>query len=894
MKKVLGLGLSLCMCVSLLAGMPMNGVKAYADGGVVLKLHYHRADSDYSPWSVWFWDEGKDGSDNPFADENGEMVATYEPSPGTVNVGFIVRTQDWGKDIDEDQFIDISEMVSGTVDVYVESGVKGYEKKYGDDAVKGTKLKNAKYDGSNTITVTMTGEIEGDLGEAFEMQELDMVFTCSDVSYAGDYVYEISTDKLDLTRNYYIMYEGQGYKVIMPDFYSTKEFEEKYTYTGNDLGATWTKDSTTFRVWAPTAESVSLKFYENGDDRVSNLKEEIPMEQAENGTWVVTVEGDQSGRYYKYSALVDGRTRDTVDPYARTTGANGARAMVIDLASTNPEGWEEDKNPHAGEGINDAVIYEAHIRDLTVEDGAGFEHKGKYLGVAEAGTATASGIPTGIGHMKDLGITHLHILPFYDFGSVDENKTVTGLYNWGYDPVNYNVPEGSYSTDASDGAVRVKEAKEMIKALHDNGISVVMDVVYNHVYDASSFSVNKLVPNYFSRTTPEGTNSNGSGCGNDTASERAMVRKFIVDSVNYWADEYHIDGFRFDLVGLIDVDTINEIVETVHATHPDVLFYGEGWSMSTLPTKENVTLATQKNSELTPGFAYFNDTIRDGIKGSVFDTGKGFVSGATGFAPKIERCFFGADSWCKSPAQTINYASCHDNNTLYDRLKVSCPDASEAEIISMNKLAAAIYMTSEGTPFMQAGEEMLRSKENADGTYNSNSYNAGDDVNTIKYSSLEDETVNDVYEYYKGLIAFRKAHKALRLSDAETVANVVKKVNGYDDDCLVFEVDGSIVEGETAKKLLVVFNATEETKEIVLPDGDWDVNVNGDKAGTDVLETVSGSVTVPSKTACVLTYGNVVAAIEGDAPNKTGAALIIALTAALALAIAGFFKIIKK
>lgn len=883
-----------------LATLVTDNIEARAEGGVVIKLHYNRPDGKYDGWDVWFWESGKDGAGYAFAEEDGDMVATMEATPGTMEVGFIVRTENWDKDVAEDQFIDISEMVSGTVHVYVESTVKGYEKKYGDDAVKGTKLKTAAYQDDGTILIEMTGDIAYDYKDAFEVSDKDGSIKVLDVTQPKEYYYSLKLEKeLNAFRNYTLKFEGQGYKVIMPNVYSTEGFEKEYTYEGSDLGAVYSKEQTTFKVWAPTADSVSVRTYESGDARIKNLIEEIPMTKGDKGVYEAVKAGDLNGVYYTYAVTIDGVTKEAVDPYTRTTGLNGERGMVIDLDATDPAGWDEDVNPHAGERINDAIIYEAHIRDLTVEDGAGIENVGKFIGVAEAGTQTESGIPTGMEHIKDLGVTHLHILPFYDFGSVDELKVTSNRYNWGYDPVNYNVPEGSYSTDAADGAVRVKEAKEMIKALHDNGISVVMDVVYNHVYSASDFCFNKIVPNYFSRTTESGAFSNGSGCGNDTATERSMVRKYIVDSVCYWADEYHIDGFRFDLVGLMDVDTINMIVEEVHKTHPDVIFYGEGWSMSTTVTKENVELATQKNSSLTPEFSFFNDTIRDGLKGSVFNTGVGFVSGSAGDDPKISRCFFGLDNWCDTPSQTINYASCHDNNTLYDRLRVSLPDAKDEDIVAMNKLAAVIYMTSQGTPFMQAGEEILRTKTNADGTYNSNSYSSGDEVNTIEYSSLSDATVANVYEYYKGLISFRKAHAALRMDNADDVNKYISEIRTGVDHLLTFEIDGSY-EPEISDRLFFAFNASFEEQTVTLPEGEWNVCINSEKAGTEVIETAIDSIKVPASSAVVLVQGEtsvkedislpVVSETSDD--NKTG--LIAALISVLVLIIAAVVVFFKK
>ncbi len=382
--------------------------------------------------------------------------------------------------------------------------------------------------------------------------------------------------------------------------YSSPEFEAAYTYTGQDLGAVWSPESTAFRVWAPTAHQVLLNLYAQGDPSVSDMTAQIEMVRGEAGTWTAEQKGNLHGVYYTYLVDFDGARYETCDPYARAAGVNGLRSMVIDLSATNPQGWDTDRDPHAGKAFTDAVIYELHLRDLSCHASAGIVHRGQYLGLTETGTRTPGGNPTGLDHIKALGVTHIHLLPFYDYGSVDESKPQLPQFNWGYDPVNYNVPEGSYATDAFDGAVRVAELKQAVKTLHDHGLSVIMDVVYNHVYDGGSFCFNRLVPQYFSRVDSQGVYSNGSGCGNDTASERSMVRKFIVDSVNFWVDEYHIDGFRFDLVGLLDVQTVNEIVEAVHRRHPNVVFYGEGWTMDTVLTKADTPLATQANACLTP------------------------------------------------------------------------------------------------------------------------------------------------------------------------------------------------------------------------------------------------------------------------------------------------------
>ena len=821
---------------------------------LTVKLHYNRPDGNYDNWTVWFW--APDGAAYPFENVNGEMVATFNVPEGATQVGYIVRLGEWEKkDVDKDQFIDVAAYKSGTIDVYVESGVEGHKIVAGSDVQMGTKITSADYDKANKqIKATIVNPKEG-VEEALIVKgasgEVAIESVTGEVKdITGTYTIKLK-DALTLGEDYQLVYGEEVYYVTMPNYYSTEEFEEKYTYTGNDLGANWTKDATTFRVWAPTAEKVVVNLYKSGVETAKDLIETVEMKADVNGTWVATKSGDLHGTYYTYTVTVKGKAAEACDPYAKAAGVNGKRAMVINLDSTDPEGWDKDKNPNAALKYTDVVLYELHIRDLGSDKSSGIKNVGKYLSLTEHGTKTPNGVSTGIDHIKNLGITHLHILPMYDYGSVNEAMS-EGQFNWGYDPVNYNVPEGSYSTDAFNGDVRVNEVKQMVQSLHKDGISVVMDVVYNHVYDGGQFSFNKIVPGYFSRINANGSYSNGSGCGNDTASERSMVKKFIVDSVLYWAEEYHIDGFRFDLVGLIDTVTINEIIEEVHKVRPDVIFYGEGWTMSTNVTKEGYDMTTQVNSQKVPQFAFFNDTLRDGLKGSVFEnTATGYASGAMGYESTIQDCFLGLARWCKSPSQTVNYASCHDNNTLFDRLQESRKDASKEELIKMNNLTAAIYMMSQGIPFIHAGEEMLRSKVNEDGTFNHNSYNSSDEVNSIKWSTLEDKTYMDVVNYYKGLIAFRKAHSALRLTTAEDVAKYVEIVKDLDKNVTAFQIKGGM-EGEKADAIYVVFNPNKEATKVALPEGDWNVYINGTNAGTEKLSTVSGEVSVDGITAMVL------------------------------------------
>ena len=681
--------------------------------------------------------------------------------------------------------------------------------------------------------------------------------------------------------------------MTMTELYSTEEFERKYTYSGSDLGARWTKEKTLFRLWAPTAKSVKVNLYRSGNPGVEDRIAQIEMTSSVAGTWTAEVAGDLNGTYYTFTVELEEGIREACDPYARTSGVNGHRAMILDLRSTDPEGWEEDRNPNAGKNINDAIIYELHVRDLSSDASSGIENRGKFLGVIEEGTHTSDGIPTGLDHIKSMGVTHLHLLPVYDYGSVDEAHPEQEQFNWGYDPVNYNVPEGSYATDPFHGEVRVKEFKQMVQGLHKAGISVIMDVVYNHVYDGETFCFNRIVPEYFSRTH-NGHYSNGSGCGNDTASERSMVHKYIVDSVKYWADEYHIDGFRFDLVGLIDVDTINELVASVRAKHPNVIFYGEGWSMATEMTKSDVAMATQRNAYMTPNFAYFSDTLRDVLRGYVFDDrAYGYVAGAQGQEELVKACFMGHPDWCPSPSQTINYASCHDNMALFDRLTLSRPDVTFEERVRMNNLAAAIYMMSQGVPFLQAGEELLRSKPLPGGGFEHNSYASPDSVNSIKWNDLSKPLYAANVDYYKGLIAFRKAHPTLRLATEEAVREQIHPMEGLEPNVVGFHLRGSA--DDPAAAIIVLYNPNQTPTTVQLPKGRWNVCIADQTSGTEPLLTIEGGVSVAPISATVLTLEAVSPAAKlAELGKEKKLPLLLVAAAAVTAVLGGAAALIKK
>lgn len=721
-----------------------------------------------------------------------------------------------------------------------------------EDTEETFKFTKASYN-KGVITVNGSIPFEGEVSEVVILKDSDgNVVETTEIKKVSDTSVSFTLkNDIDIEKNYFVTYENVTTAVKIISLYSKEEFEDKYTYEGDDLGAVYSADETKFRIWAPTALSVKINLYESGTEGTDDLIDSIDMQKDVNGTWIAAKSGDLNGVYYTYTVRVNGNDNEVCDPYARTTGVNGKRAMIIDLDKTNPTGWENDKNPNAGLNITDAVIYELHLRDISADESSGITNVGKYLGLAETGTTNGNGDSTGLDYIKDLGVNYVHIMPMYDYGSVDEAQLDTAQYNWGYDPVNYNVPEGSYSTNPYDGEVRVKEAKEMVKALHDNGISVIMDVVYNHVYNADDFCINKIVPEYFSRIDNIGKYANGSGCGNDVASERTMVSKYIVDSVKYWADEYHIDGFRFDLVGLIDTDTMNKIIEEVHKTNPDVIFYGEGWDLKTYVTKSDIKLTTQGNAGMVPEFAFFNDYFRDNLKGSNSVSSTGYANGSPECYDAVIKMLKGSCSFTSQPSKTVNYSCCHDNNTLFDKITMTNSGASMEERAAMNKLTAAITLTSQGIPFIMAGEELLRSKTNEDGSFNSNSYNSTDEVNSIKWSDLSNDIYKDVHDYYKGLIEFRKAHSGLRMMTGEEAEANITLMEETPENVVAYSIKGG-ANGEASNGIFIIYNGTNESATVTLPAGNWNICINGEKAGIESIEKVSGSVTVDKTSAMVL------------------------------------------
>lgn len=884
--KALFMALVLMITTVISLGNNVKAVKAAES----LSLVFHFTGGTSSEYYMWIWTIG-DGVDVKMNKSGDEWTATLDATSNppinssTVDVNYIVKTgKGWEtgvvKDVDADRKIDMSKYVSGQVDVYLESGVAA-PRVDDSNAVKGLKLTAADTTDCKVINISTGAKIEGDLQTFFKVKntaegtyvDIDKVELVSEAE-DGSCKYAITVkDKLIVTSSYQLEYNnGFEFMIGMPDYYATEEFESAYTYSGNDLGATYSKASTTFRVWAPLASEVSVNLYEAGTPGVDDKIASYPMTASDNGTWVTTVEGDLNGTYYTYSTVINGKAEeDIVDPYARTTGVNGDRGMVIDLDSTDPEGWANDTNPFKSTNYVDAILYELHIRDFSINSGSGMKNKGKYLAFTETGTKNSFGQSTGIDYLKDLGITHVHLMPTYDYATVDETDLDREQFNWGYDPKNFNVPEGSYSTDPYNGEVRVKEFKQMVQSLHNAGISVVMDVVYGHVSNAGTFSINRLTPSYYSRP-----NSSASGCGNDTATERLMNRKYIVDSFVYWATEYHINGFRIDQEGLFDIDTINAVIKALHEIDPTIIIYGEGWDMSSTNITKNIKLASQGQAQDTIGSAYFSDAVRDAVKGGVFDKGAGYITGEFGKLASILDAIIANPGWQWDPNSVVNYNSCHDNYTLFDRIAITegNEEASFEQRVKQNNLAASMLFTMQGISFIQAGEEILRTKP-VDGGYSDNSYNLLDEVNSIKWDTLNESAYATTYNYYKGLIAFRKAHAGLRMPTEEMIEeNLTFLLRGErDDSAIAFMIKGG-ANGEASDGVIVIYNPSNDKISVDLPEGEWGIYVQDDKAGTDLLGTAKGSISV-NATSCTVLSMNAGKANGGTNNNKDDNAAIV-------------------
>lgn len=621
----------------------------------------------------------------------------------------------------------------------------------------------------------------------------------------------------------------------------------------------YTPAATAFMLWAPTAEEVRVMLYDVGEGanpvKMSHLKRD------KEGTWRGEIEGNFLNKFYAFNVRYKGKwLGETPGINARAVGINGKRGAIIDRVATNPPDWDKDTRPELTSPA-DMIIYEMHHRDFSIDPSSGIEHKGKYLALTEPRRSVPeTSVPTGIDHLVDLGVTHVHLLPSFDFASIDESTLYLNQYNWGYDPQNYNVPEGSYATDPFDPYCRIREFKQMVHALHQHGLRVILDVVYNHTHSAANSPFERTVPGYFYRHNDDGALADGSACGNETASERAMMRKYMVESVLYWIDEYHIDGFRFDLMGIHDIETMNIIRKAVDQIDPTICIYGEGWAANA-PKYPADSLAMKGLASRMPGIAVFSDEMRDGLRGPFNDdTKSAFLGNVPGGEESIRFGIVGAikhpqvnyskvnysdSAWALQPTQMISYVSCHDDMCLVDRLKTSIPDLSTGELIKLDQLAQTIVLTSQGIPFIFAGEEVFRDKKGIH-----NSYESSDMVNAINWNNKS--TFQDLYHYYKSLIRLRKNHPAFRMGDAEKIRQHLRFLPVEGDNLIAFTLDGHAV-GDSWGEILVAFNARPESVELDIPKGKYTVVCTDGRIDEDGLGIVEGGVViVPSRSALIM------------------------------------------
>ncbi|MDD5933893.1 MAG: type I pullulanase [bacterium] len=835
-----------------------------------IRFHYRRKDdlannrSPYQGYGIWAWDitNGGNGAFYPFEyyDDFGVFVdvpldkVTGEKEAKVI--GFLVTTEDWKKDPDNDRSIEVSKTsLGGFMDIYSKSGAMDiYTNK--DDALK-AKMNTCVLESSKIFSVyfapysttfkpyskRLNVFVDGNpiteysLGEYNEKSKKLTIELNNEIDLSStiEVTYKFDNDWTDKKT------------VMVTSYFDTEEFGEKYNYSSDDLGASFDNDSnpkaTTFKVWAPTSSSMKLNLYKTGDYINDKTPiEVVDMTRKEKGIFETTVSRNLDGVYYTYTVTNSKGVNEIIDPYAKSAGLNGKRGMVINFNKINAEMFYDKTPVNFGENGTDASIYEMHIRDMTINENSGVkeEYRGKFLGLTESGTTYTEGgktVSTGLDHLKDLGISHVQIMPSYDYNSVDESNVSTSMkdtnYNWGYDPQNYNCLEGSYSLNPADGYSRVKEFKQMMTALHNNGINVNMDVVYNHTGSTEGSSFTTLVPYYYYRTSRSGEYSNGSGCGNEVASERFMVNKFIRESCKFWVEEYGISGFRFDLMGLLDNQTMIDVYKDLSAINKDIMVYGEPWTGGTSKLVDGTDpkkLTSQKTVQSSLSQSYFagdgvyvgafNDVIRNAIRGDNAP-GLGWVSGANYLANSILMGITGAfstkDEKSKNiePQQVINYASCHDNYTLYDQL---IQQKYNSNLDMQYTQAESIVFTSQGVPFLQEGEEFKRTKEyedeNGNIKYEGNSYNVGDNINNMDYSlKIKNE---DTYKYFKDLIALRKQLDGLSLPNREDINKYLKNVS-VANNVISFNVDMS----SEGKENIFVFHAGSENS--ISLDGEYKI-----------------------------------------------------------------------
>ncbi|PGE94324.1 type I pullulanase [Bacillus pseudomycoides] len=837
--------LLLTVIVMLLSGFSFQSVQAESNTKTTeIIVHYKEKSGNIKDWNLWMWAENTNGQSYEFTGEDEFGKYAKVKIDGDYNrVGFIVRTKEWEKD-GGDRWIE--NIKDGRAEVWV---LSGDDKVYDSKPSSELSIQKATIDSFNEITVTTNAPFNIK-EQKIEIEGVNIEKVSPYDTNDGDSTNKVKiiTEKnLDFKKTYKIkMGNSIEANTEIGKVIRSEEFDHLFYYDGSDLGNIYTPQETKFRLWAPTASEAKLVTYKKWNDEKGT---EISMDQGEKGTWTAKLTGDQKGLFYTYKVKIGDKWTEAVDPYVRAASVNGDKGAVVDLKETNPKNWKGNKKPKF-KNPEDAIIYELQVRDLSIQPESGIKQKGKYLGVTEKGTRGPEGVKTGLDHIKDLGVTHVQFLPIFDYASVNEEKLNEPQYNWGYDPKNYNVPEGSYSTNPYEPTVRITELKQMIQTLHDNNLRVVMDVVYNHMYNAAESNFHKLVPGYYYRYNEDGSLANGTGVGNDTASERKMMRKFMIDSVVYWAKEYNLDGFRFDLMGIHDVETMNTIRKAINQIDPSIILHGEGWDLNTPLAPE--LKANQKNAEKMKGIAHFNDDIRDGLKGSVFgDKDNGFVNGMQNMEERIKKGITAGMDYDKKvytyqdPEQVLTYVEAHDNHTLWDKLQLTNPGDSEEVRKQMHKLSSSIILTSQGVSFLHAGQEFMRTKYG-----DHNSYKSPDSINQMDW--VRRAAFDKEVEYMKGLIELRNNHSAFRMTSVEQIKKHLTFIDAP-KNVVAYTLDGK-ANGNKNEYFVVAHNANREAVEITLPSkGPWKVLVDGERAGSKVLYVFhDNKIKVPALSSFVL------------------------------------------
>jgi len=856
-----------------------TNVSMHAAEADTLVAHYFRYDDDYSQFNqLWLWqNEPSETGGNAYEfnqEDDYGVKMTLDLSEtnleGSTEIGLIVRDSDWNKEIAQDRFVDMTNPnAEGEVHIYLVQGETEivYDEANADNSHR---IMSASFEDGSTISFTGTTNATEVDTTVYAGDDTSVPF--SNFSMSDNEGSLTLDEEVDLTKTYELVIdfgddEPARSMIAFDGFYTSDVFNDAYAYDGQ-LGNIYTESSTEFKLWAPISNSVTLNLYTTGHDAnvtdddgnvgVDTPYDTYEMTQGAKGVWSTTVDGDLDGVYYTYTVDNNGEVNEVVDPYTYTTGVNGERGMVINFDRYAPEGWENDERPNTMEGNTDAIIYELHVRDLTThESWNGTEsNRGKLLGLSETGT-THEGLTTGFDHVLDLGVTHVQLLPVFDHGIIDETRhndptyegQHDGIFNWGYMPEHFNVVEGSYASDPYNGEVRTTEFKEVIQTYHENDLRIVMDVVYNHTGKSADSNFDKILPGYYFRMNEDGSFSNGSGTGNETASERAMVRKFMVDSLKFWVEEYNIDGFRFDLMKLHDVDTMNAIADELHAIDDTIMLYGEPWDAGGSKLPENDSAYHGTLNEM-PGIGAFNDTTRDGIKGSVFQAQEGgYLQGNDYAVPRVFLGIAGGTSQSGSslqglapqPTQIINYVTAHDNNTLHDKLNLSS-GVDDAMIQKMQRQANTLILGSQGVPFLHAGVEMMRTKpctepesgENtcdAGANYDHNSYRSPDSTNQIDWNWKVD--YQNTFEYTRDMISLRNMKDVFRLKTADAISEALT-FGPYAPGKVNYMLNDS---DDEWKSIVILHNNNSEVRDFTLPEGtDWNLIANEDEFG-EVSET---------------------------------------------------------